>query len=155
MSLPRLVIAAIAAVLCSVAHSADFAFAAGRVGAKDVPALAKFYQTVFGMKEVNRLTMGKSLEIMLNFGDTVEAAKANKAAMLIIMPREVDSDADPVPHLIFYVPDVKAAAKAVVAAGGKITTEPVAAGTSGAWIAMAMDTVGNRFEMVQRGQQAK
>jgi len=155
MSLPRLVAAAFVMALCSVAQSADFALAAGRVGAKDVPALAQFYQTAFGMKEVNRLTMGKSMEIMLNFGTTVEAAKANTAAMLIIMPRDVDSDADPVPHLIFYVPDVKAAAKAVVAAGGKITTEPVAAGTSGAWISMGMDTVGNRFEMVQRGSTTK
>lgn len=155
MSLRNLFAAAITMVLCSAVHSADFAFAAGRVGAKDVPALAQFYQTAFGMKEVNRLQMGKSMEIMLNFGATVEAAKANTQAMLIIMPREVDSDADPVPHLIFYVPDAKAAAKAVVAAGGKITTEPVAVGNAGAWISMAMDPVGNRFEMVQRGPAAK
>jgi predicted enzyme related to lactoylglutathione lyase len=154
MSMFRLFAATLAVALCSAAHSADYALAAGRVGAKDVPALARFYQQALGMKEVNRLQMGKSMEIMLNFGDTVEAAKANTQAMLIIMPREVDSDADPVPHLIFYVPDAKAAAKAVVAAGGKITTEPVAVGKSGAWIAMAVDTVGNRFEMVQRGAPA-
>ncbi len=155
MPLPRLFTAAFAAALCSVAHSADFALAAGRIGAKDVPALAQFYQTAFGMKEVNRLQMGQSMEIMLNFGATTEAAKANTAAMLILMHRDVDSDADPVPHLIFYVPDAKAAAKAVVAAGGKITTEPVAVGKAGAWIAMGMDTVGNRFEMVQRAPSGK
>jgi predicted enzyme related to lactoylglutathione lyase len=81
MSIRKLLAATIAAALSSVAHSADFAFAAGRIGAK-------------------------------------------------------------------------AAVKAVVAAGGKITTEPVAVGKSGAWIAMAMDTVGNRFKMVQRGAPA-
>ena len=32
------------------------------------------------------------------------------------MHRDVDSDADPVPHLIFYVPDVKAVAQTVTTA---------------------------------------
>lgn len=154
MSLRKLLSAALIAAFCSSVHAADFSLAAGRVGAQDVPKLAQFYQTAFGMKEVNRLQGGPGMEIMLNFGATTEAAKANTAAMLIIMHRDVDSDADPVPHLIFYVPDAKTAAKAVVAAGGKITTEPVAVGTSGAWISLGADPVGNRFEMVQRGTPA-
>jgi len=155
MSLRRLLAFAMAATLCSAVQSAEVSLAAGRIGAKDVPALAKFYQTVFGMQEINRMQGGPGLEIMLNFGATVEEAKANKGSWVIIMNRAVDSDADPVPHLIFYVPDAKSAARAVVAAGGKITTEPVAMGTGGAWIAMGMDPVGNRFEMVQRGATPK
>jgi predicted enzyme related to lactoylglutathione lyase len=151
MSLRTLFAAGLITAFCSTAQSADFSLAAGRIGAKDVPALAEFYKKVFGMQEINRLNGGPGMEIMLNFGDTVEAAKANKGSWVIIMNRAVDSDADPVPHLIFYVPDAKATAKAVVAAGGKITTEPMAAGKSGAWIALGADPVGNRFEMVQRG----
>jgi len=154
MSLRKLLCAALAVSLCPAVHAAEFSLAAGRVGAKDVPALAQFYETVFGMKEVRRLQGGPGMEIMLNFGATAEAATANTAAMLVIMHRDVDSDADPVPHLIFYVPDAKAAAAAVTAAGGKITTQPVAAGSSGAWIALGEDPVGNRFEMVQRGAPA-
>ncbi|HTP40100.1 MAG TPA: VOC family protein [Steroidobacteraceae bacterium] len=150
MSSSRLLCAALAAALCSTLHAGDFALGAGRVGAKDPAALAPFYESVFGMKEVNRLQMGQSMEVMLNFGATLEAAKANTGAQVIIMHRDVDNDADPVPHLIFFVPDVKAAATAVVAASGKITTQPVAAGSSGAWIAMGEDPAGNRFEMVQR-----
>jgi predicted enzyme related to lactoylglutathione lyase len=155
MSLRNLLAAGLVAALCSTAQSAEFSLAAGRIGAQDVPKLAEFYKTVFGMQEINRLQGGPGMEIMLNFGDTVEAAKANKGSWVIIMNRQVDSDADPVPHLIFYVPDAKTAAKAVVDAGGKITTQPVAVGNAGAWIAMGMDPVGNRFEMVQRGATAK
>jgi predicted enzyme related to lactoylglutathione lyase len=155
MSLRKLLSAALAVALCSTVQSAEFSLAAGRIGAKDVPALAEFYKKIFGMQEINRLAMGQSMEIMLNFGATTEAAKANTGAWVIVMHRDVDSDADPVPHLIFYVQDVKATAKAIVAAGGKITTEPVAVGTSGAWISMGVDPVGNRFEMVQRGTTSK
>jgi hypothetical protein len=56
---------------------AGAALNAARVGAKDVTALAKFYEAAFGLQEVNRLKMPGRLEIMLNFGDSVAAAKAN------------------------------------------------------------------------------
>ncbi len=52
---------------------------ATRIGAADVPALEKFYETAFGMQEVQRIQKPKSLEVMLNFGDTVAAAKPIRA----------------------------------------------------------------------------
>ncbi len=61
-----------------------------RIGAKDTAALAKFYQGAFGMQETNRLALGGSNEIFLNFGATVDAAKANKAEPVVIMPRDLD-----------------------------------------------------------------
>jgi len=44
--------------------------------AKDTVALAKFYQAAFGMQEVNRIENPGGTEVFVNFGATVEAAKA-------------------------------------------------------------------------------
>jgi hypothetical protein len=37
---------------------------AARIGAQDVPALTKFYESAFGLKEVNRLQFPGMLEIL-------------------------------------------------------------------------------------------
>ncbi len=50
------------------------------------PALEKFYETAFGMQEVQRI--GRN-EVMLNFGDSVATAKANPAAQIVIMHRDI------------------------------------------------------------------
>ena len=63
--------------LTSLAAHAENALFGGRVGAADVPKVAKFYETVFGLKETNRLELPGLFEIMLNFGDSVDAAKKN------------------------------------------------------------------------------
>jgi hypothetical protein len=86
---------------------------AARIGAEDVEALAAFYKSAFGLKEVNRLQFPGMLEIMMNFGDTVEAAKKNPNAQIVIMPRPSDDLADPVPRMVLNVTDMKAAAEAI------------------------------------------
>jgi lactoylglutathione lyase len=123
---------------------------AARVGAEDVPALAKFYESAFGLKEVNRLQMPNAVEIMLNFGTTVDAAKANAAAQVVIMHRDSDALQDSVPHLIFNVTDMKATVAAVKAAGGSVDREPQPFGNSGIVIGLAKDPAGNRIELIQR-----
>ena len=70
-------------------------------------AMAKFYQSAFGMHEIMRLDMPDMKEIMLNFGDTVEAAKANPNPWIVIMSR-TSNDVKEVPHLVLYVADMKA-----------------------------------------------
>jgi hypothetical protein len=49
----------------------------------------------------------------MNFGDTVEAAKKNPNAQIVIMPRPSDDLADPVPHMVLNITDMKAAAEAI------------------------------------------
>jgi predicted enzyme related to lactoylglutathione lyase len=122
-----------------------------RVGGKDAVALGKFYETAFGLKEVNRLSFPGGVEIFLNFGDTVDAAKANKAAQVVIMQSEPAAK-DAVPHLIFDVTDVAATAAAVKAAGGKMDGEPAPFGNTGIVIGFAVDPAGNRIELIQRPQ---
>ncbi|OGT84313.1 MAG: hypothetical protein A3G96_03945 [Gammaproteobacteria bacterium RIFCSPLOWO2_12_FULL_52_10] len=126
---------------------------AARIGAEDVVALAKFYQSAFGLHEVNRLEFPGMLEIMLNFGETVDAAKANPSAQIVIMPRPSNGLQDPVPHIIFNVTDIAATVTAIKAAGGAMDGDPRPFGNSGMIIGFAVDPAGNRLELIQPPKQ--
>jgi lactoylglutathione lyase len=139
---------AIAFMLVANAH-AGVTLAAARIGAVDVEAVAKFYQSAFGMQEILRLDMAGLKEIMLNFGNTVEAAKANPNPWIVIMNRTSD-DVKEVPHLVLYVTDMKSTVAAVKAAGGKVEGEPGAFGDAGMIVGFAVDPAGNRMELIQQ-----
>ncbi len=140
---------ALAALSASAAQSANMLLAA-RLVADDVPALAKFYETVFDMKQVNRFDMSNGMkEIMLSFGDTVDAAKANRAAtQLVISSKSPDSGQDKVAHMVFSVADIAATIKAFKAAGGKFEREPTQLANSKTQIAVGTDPVGNQIEII-------
>jgi len=121
-----------------------------RVAAKDTPALAKFYQTAFGMHEVNRIESPGGPEIFVNFGATTEAAKANKSEPIVLMHRDSDDVKDPIAHVILNVKDMKATVEAVKAAGGSMAGDPRPFGNTGIVIGIAIDPAGNRIEMIQR-----
>jgi predicted enzyme related to lactoylglutathione lyase len=121
-----------------------------RLEAKDTVALAKFYQAVFGMQEVNRIVNRGATEVFVNFGATVEAAKANKSPQMILFHRDSDDVKDPTVHLIFSVKDMAAAVAAIKAAGGTMTGEPRPFQNTGTILAFAVDPVGNRIELIQR-----
>jgi len=123
-----------------------------RIGAVNTEALAKFYQAAFGMQEVNRIQVAGGPEIFLNFGATVDAAKANRGVPLVLMHRDSDALQDPIPHIIFNVTDMTATVAALKAAGGSMTGDPRPFGNSGIVIGMAIDPVGNRIELIQRKQ---
>ena len=123
-----------------------------RIGAKDTVALAKFYQAAFGMQEVNRLQTQSGPEIFLNFGATVDAAKANQNLRLVLMHRNDDTLKDPIPHVIFNVTDMAATVAAVKAAGGSLDGEPRPFGNTGVVIGIATDPAGNRIELIQRAK---
>jgi predicted enzyme related to lactoylglutathione lyase len=146
----RIVLTAGAGLLLAATAQAGVTLNAARVGGADVAALAKFYESAYGMQEVNRLSVpGGNVEIMLNFGDSVDAAKANQAAQIVIMHR-ADALKDPVPHLILNVTDMAATAAAVKAAGGSMAGAPRPFGKTGITIGFAIDPAGNRIEMIQR-----
>ena len=144
---------AVAAVLllASVAH-AQVSLNAARIGAVDQEALAKFYEAAFGMQEVNRINAPGGAEIFLNFGDTVDAAKADKSVPIVIMHRPSNDLKDPVPHLVLNVTDMAKTVAAIKAAGGSMAGEPRGFGNSGIMIGIAIDPAGNRIEMIQRPQ---
>jgi len=138
------------ALLLAGAAQADVSLFASRVGATDVAATAKFYQAAFGLKEVNRIETPNFLEIMLNFGDSVDAAKKSANAQVVIMQRASDDTKDTMPHLIFGVTDMAATVAAVKAAGGKMDGEPREFGKTGVIIGMFIDPAGNHVELIQQ-----
>jgi lactoylglutathione lyase len=121
-----------------------------RIEAKDTVALAKFYQAVFGMQEVSRVVNPGGIEVFVNFGATVEAAKANQNPRMILFHRDSDDVKDPATHVIFSVKDMAATAVAIKAAGGTMTRDPRPFGNAGAILGFAIDPAGNRIELIQR-----
>ena len=121
-----------------------------RVAAKDSIALAKFYQAAFGMQEVNRITVPGGPEVFVNFGATVDAAKANKSEPIVIMHRDSDDLKDPIAHVILDVKNMAATVTAIKAAGGSMAGDPRPFGNTGLVIGIAIDPAGNRLELIQR-----
>lgn len=148
-----LALAALSALLlagsATAASPGDITLNGVRIGARDVAALATFYQRAFGMHEVQRIQTPQFLEIMLDFGATAEAARANAGADVIIMQREADDGADTMAHVVFTVTDMDRVVAAVKAAGGRMEREPFSYGDSGIRIGMGIDPAGNHFELIQ------
>jgi predicted enzyme related to lactoylglutathione lyase len=139
-----------AALLFASAAPGQVTLNSVRVGAKDTAALAKFYQTAFGMQEVNRIGTGQAAEIFVNFGTTADTAKANKSLPIVIMHRDSDDLKDPIPHVILNVKDMTATVAAIKAAGGSMAGDPRPFGNTGVVIGIAIDPAGNRLELIQR-----
>ena len=139
-----------AALLSASAAHAQVSLDSVRVAAKDTITLAKFYQAAFGMQEVNRIENPGGTEVFVNFGATVEAAKANKNPPMVLFHRDSDDLKDPIPHVIFNVKDMAATVSAVKAASGTMTGDPRPFRNTGIVIGIAIDPAGNRIELIQR-----
>src|SRR5579863_1071885 len=133
-----------AVVLAAGAAHAQVSLDSVRIAAKDTVALAKFYHAAFGMQEVNRIENPGGTEVFVNFGATVEAAKANKNPLMVLFHRDSDDVKDPIPHVIFVVKDMTKTVAAVKAAGGTMTGEPRPFGNGGTILGFAIDPAGNR-----------
>ena len=140
----------IAAFLLATTTHAQVTLNSVRIAAKDTVAVAKFYQTAFGMQEVNRIDAPGGPEIFVNFGTTIEAAKANKSEPIVIMHRDSDDFNDPIAHVIFNVKDMTATVAAIKAAGGSMAGDPRPFRNTGVVIGIAIDPAGNRLELIQR-----
>src|SRR5437763_1932508 len=137
-------------ILLANAAQAQVTLNSVRVGTKDTVALAKFYQDAFGMQEVNRINAAGGPEIFVNFGATVDAAKANKSEPIVIMHRDSDDLKDPIAHVILNVKDMTATVAAIKAAGGTLAGDPRPFRNTGVVIGIAIDPAGNRIELIQR-----
>jgi predicted enzyme related to lactoylglutathione lyase len=147
----RLLIGGGVALLLAASAQAGASLNASRVGAEDVPALAKFYESAFGLKEVNRLEFPGMVEIMMNFGESVDAAKKNPNGQVVIMHWDSRKNPkDSMAHLILNVTDMAAIVTAVKAAGGKMESEPREFGKTGIIIGMVIDPAGNHIELIQQ-----
>src|SRR3984885_12053925 len=155
MKSPYSTVIAASAMLLAMAAFAQVALAqitlnSVRVGAKDSVALAKFYQAAFGMQEVNRIDAAGGPEVFVNFGATIDSAKANKSEPIVIMHRDSDDIKDPIAHVILNVKAMAATVDAIKTAGGSMAGAPRPFGKTGVMIGIAVDPAGNRIEMIQR-----
>jgi predicted enzyme related to lactoylglutathione lyase len=144
-----MMVATAALLLASAAH-AQVTLNSVRVGAQDTAMLAKFYESAFGMFEVNRINVPGGAEIFVNFGATADSAKANKSEPIVITHRDSNDLKDPIAHVILNVKDMTATVAAIKAAGGSMAGDPRAFGNTGIMIGIAIDPAGNRIEMIQR-----
>jgi predicted enzyme related to lactoylglutathione lyase len=146
----RILLAVSATLLLASAGYAQVTLNSVRIGAKDTPAVAKFYQAAFGMQEVNRIDAPGGPEIFVNFGATPDAAKINKSEPIVIMHRDADDSKDPIAHVILNVKDMAATVAAIKAAGGSIAGDSRPFRNTGIVIGIALDPAGNRIELIQR-----
>jgi len=148
--LQKIALAVFAALLMGRAAHAQVSLDSVRIEAKDTIALAKFYHEAFGMQEVSRVENPGGTEVFVNFGATVEAAKANKNPQMILFHRDSDDVKDPIAHVILNVKDVAATVAAIKAAGGSMAGDPRPFRNTGVVIGIAIDPAGNRLELIQR-----
>jgi predicted enzyme related to lactoylglutathione lyase len=145
-----IVTAVCAMMLLASAGYAQVSLNSVRIAAKDTLAVAKFYQAAFGMQEVNRIDAPGGPEVFVNFGSTVDAAKANKGEPIVIMHRDSDDVKDPLAHVILNVKDMAATVAAIKAAGGTMAGDPRPFRNTGIVIGIAIDPAGNRVELIRR-----
>jgi len=150
-----IVMGACAALMIGHGAHADATLNSVRIAAADTVALARFYQSAFAMQEINRIGVPGAPEIFVNFGATVDAAKANRGLPIVIMHRDSDATKDPVAHVILNVTDMAATVAAIKAAGGSMDGAPRPFGTSGVMIGIAVDPAGNRIELIQRPSKSR
>jgi catechol 2,3-dioxygenase-like lactoylglutathione lyase family enzyme len=141
---------AIAATVWLPSAQADNVVLAVRLGADDVPALARFYQATFGLKEIDRVGEPPT-EIIMRYGATVEAAKAGSSPEFLIAEREGGSMHDEMAHAIFHVSDIAATLAAAKAAGATIRSDSVSVPIGGTpiKIAVIVDPDGNVLEIME------
>ena len=129
---------------------ADVAVLAVRLGAKDVVALARFYDAALGLKEIDRVGQPPT-EIIMRYGATVDAAKAGSSPEFLVQLREPGAANDPITHAIFHVSDLGATVKAAKAAGatmkGDVASVPI--GGMPVKIATLVDPDGNVLELME------
>ena len=128
---------------------ADTTVMAVRIGATDVTALAKFYDTVFGLKQIDAVGTPPT-EIIMRYGANAAAAKAGTSPEFLLQKRE-GAHADVMAHAIFRVTDIAASVAAAKAAGAKVAADTVEVPIGGVPVKVAMlnDPDGNVIELME------
>ncbi|MHB8528200.1 MAG: VOC family protein [Caulobacteraceae bacterium] len=105
---------------------------AASINAVDVETTATFYKKAFGFREIRRIDVPKEpLEIIMNLGADVNAARANPGAALIVIARSATTAPERYPaigwarvHLVLVVDDMASALARVRENGGSVPVEP-------------------------------
>jgi predicted enzyme related to lactoylglutathione lyase len=139
----------LSAVAWAALAQADVTVMAVRLPAKDVVALAKFYDTAFGLKQIDQVGQ-PATEIIMRYGATAAAAKAGSSPEFLI--EHLDGAAPgAMAHAIFHVSDIAATVAAAKGAGAKVQGEiqTVPIGGAPIKIATVVDPDGNVLELME------
>ena len=133
-----------------MAAQADVTVMAIRLGAKDVVALAKFYEAAFGLKAIDRVG-DPPIEIIMRYGATAADAKAGSSPEFLVMNREAGTAAGTMAHAIFHVSNLDATVAAAKAAGATMQGEVAAVDINGMSVRIATltDPDGNVLELME------
>jgi predicted enzyme related to lactoylglutathione lyase len=143
------ILALAAASWLTWAH-ADVSVLAVRLGAKDVVALAKFYDSAFGLKQIDHVGEPPT-EIIMRYGATAAAAKAGSSPEFLVERREAGVVPDAMAHAIFHVSDIGATVAAAKAAGATVKSDVASVPIGGTPIKIAtlVDPDGNVLEIME------
>jgi predicted enzyme related to lactoylglutathione lyase len=138
------------AATCATWSHADTTVLAVRLAATDVAKLAKFYETAFGLKEIDRVGQPPH-EIIMRYGTSVAAAKAGSSPEFLLAQREAGPGKDTISHAIFQVTDLTATIAAAKSAGATMKGEiaSVKIGEMPVKIAQLVDPDGNALELME------
>jgi len=138
------------AVTWLVGVHADVAVLAVRLGAQDVATLAKFYETAFGLKEIDRVGQPPT-EIIMRYGATVAAAKAGSSPEFLVARRDPGAGNDSIAHAVFHVSNIAATLAAAKAAGAMVKRDvaSVKIGSMPVKVATLVDPDGNVLEVME------
>jgi predicted enzyme related to lactoylglutathione lyase len=140
----------LAAVVWFTGVQADVTVLAVRLGAKDVAALAKFYETAFGLKEIDHVGQPPT-EIIMRYGATAAAAKAGSSPEFLVARRDAGAANDPITHAVFRVSDLGAVVQAAKAAGAMVKSDVASISIGGMTLKSAtlVDPDGNVLEIME------
>lgn len=129
---------------------ADSTVLAVRLGANDVTALAGFYESAFGLKQIDHVGEPPT-EIIMRYGTTVAEAKAGSSPEFLVQKREAGATGGEIAHAIFRVSDINAAVAAAKAAGATMNGDVVSVPIGGTPIKIAtlVDPDGNVLEVME------
>jgi len=138
------------AVAWAVGVRADVAVLAVRLGAHDVVALANFYETAFGLKEIDHVGQPPT-EIIMRYGATVAAAKAGSSPEFLVARRGPGAGDDSIAHAIFHVSNMDATVAAAKAGGAMVKSGVASIQIAGMPVKVAtlVDPDGNVLELME------
>lgn len=129
----------------SVSSSADKYFVWHELVTTDQNAALRFYQALFGWREIRRMNMGAMGDYVIFGWDDTERGG------IMTKPAEV-----PTPYWVAYqnVPDARKTAERIKSRGGTVIMGPHQI-PGGGWIVMAIDPTGAMFAVHSRAEAAQ
>ena len=123
----------------------DITFVATGIVVRDLDAAQRFYETVFGMKEVNRVRVDT-----LGMDEVILTPPGAGASLVLMRYDDGRSHVEVGQKLVLTVPSPAAVADAATEAGGKVLFPPTHMPDFGATIAFLQDPDGHSIEVLDR-----